>query len=357
MTISISISAVSHFAVTIAFLSLSACGGGEVDSQNPMFAPAEKSATATVNTSASAPFATTSRGYARAGDNINEAAPNVFFMGQTFTSNGSTGFGGKRLSDTEVEVFFGGNYYILSKDPDKSYYTNEFVVDEMRDSTGNLIQRTRRKLTLNFNLTGDYVSKGTLSVFGQIDMYHGSGNGLFNTRPESIPSAGSNGFWNNPNASLSTQYVAFFGYATDPAQLTGTVSYTGEADVTVFRNLSSPFGIGQSDSAQGAVAFTADFGAGTLNGQIDVNDPTGDVARGSFDLEALPISIDNGQITGNQFRADLTSATFPVLNGALFGAFFGPNGEEASAKGTMSAGGTSNAPQYTAQISLHAHQD
>ena len=133
-----------------------------------------------------------------------------------------------------------------------------------------------------------------------------------------------------PNTSFLylDEAVGVFGYATDPAVLSGSATYSGTADLFVLYR-SQAF-----DVADGTASLTADFASSTLTGSLDFADPLGDGNGGPVDLGTFSLAVD-GVISGNAFAAPVNLD--PAIIGAvqapqrtLDGAFFGPTGEYAS---------------------------
>jgi len=132
-----------------------------------------------------------------------------------------------------------------------------------------------------------------------------------------------------------------FGFATDPAVLTGAATYAGTVELFVGQRDAS------FDFATGSVAMNANFGSGALSGSVMFNDAVGDGGGlGNVDIGSFNIDL-SGEIDGNAFAApiqldptDIDAIAAP--RATLSGAFFGPNGEFAS--GTVDGVGTSAAP-------------
>jgi hypothetical protein len=111
-----------------------------------------------------------------------------------------------------------------------------------------------------------------------------------------------------------------FGYPTDTSTIprTGTANYTTSVSGTEVGCATCAAGV----PFGGAATFTADFGTGTVNTSLDLNDASG--AIGSFQ--------GNGLISGNQFsggfNGSFAQAGTGLKDGKFTGGFFGPSAAE-----------------------------
>lgn len=110
-------------------------------------------------------------------------------------------------------------------------------------------------------------------------------------------------------------YVFYNGLPTTNMPTTGTVNYTGnsmlyaaDVDGTIYNDF-------DEDYLKGTAQLTADFGAKTLTGTLNINE--GNVA---------PIYI-NSRISGNQFSGKATSESFDTV-AQVEGMFYGDKAKE-----------------------------
>jgi hypothetical protein len=145
----------------------------------------------------------------------------------------------------------------------------------------------------------------------------------------------------------TTNSETFFvtGFETDPANLTGTATYNGTAEI-VARNISGGTPAAANTTIlDGTFAMTVDFGsrnvtAGSMSGTSDTGGQT------TLTLAPAPFS-------GNNFSTTATSSGtsgITMSNVNINGIFFGPNGERVGGvvSGNVDAGMPSGSPSVAA---------
>ena len=138
-------------------------------------------------------------------------------------------------------------------------------------------------------------------------------------------------------AGLSYRIYTTAGVRTDPANMpTGSATYAGGIRADAYKQ-DSPSG-DLRYSVRGDLNLTADFDAGTLEGNVSGIDGRPQGASWSPLSETTSFEIGNGQIAGGQFTATLTGtdtnsaaaldASMRGYEGNVLGEFYGPAAEE-----------------------------
>lgn len=157
----------------------------------------------------------------------------------------------------------------------------------------------------------------------------------------------------------SNQFFGIVGTATPAANLPTTASYSGGGEISVDKAGPNPI---FDDAPNSTVSFTADFTGGTIIGQFNVQDGSGENS-GSFDIAGsatLPLS---GTITGNTFTANVDYTNLiAITNGlnsvnaqAVEGGFYGANAENAVGVG-LSVGTSSAANDVVVYTRIQANK-
>ena len=162
-------------------------------------------------------------------------------------------------------------------------------------------------------------------------------------------------------ASLSYRTYTTVGVRTDPANMpTGSATYAGSIRADAYKqdNPSSDFRY----SVRGDLNLSADFDAGTLDGNVSGIQTRPQGGSWSPLAETTSFEIGSGQIAGGQFTADLTGAdtnsaaalddSLRGYEGNVLGEFYGPAAEEVG--GVFTA--TRDADQRVLYGALHGQK-
>ena len=162
-------------------------------------------------------------------------------------------------------------------------------------------------------------------------------------------------------AGLSYRTYATVGVRTDPANMpTGSATYAGRIRADAYKqdNPSNDFRY----SVNGDLNLSADFDAGTLDGNVSGIRTRPQGGSWSPLAETTSFEIGNGQIAGGQFTADLTGAdtnsaaalddSLRGYEGNVLGEFYGPAAEEVG--GVFTA--TRDADQRVLYGALHGQK-
>lgn len=133
-----------------------------------------------------------------------------------------------------------------------------------------------------------------------------------------------------------------------------TATYTGRARLNAFPDSGEPSFSTSRTVVRGDVEMTADFGAGTIAGQID-NLETRPAGGADFAATNGTIAMNETAITGNSFAgtttpdADLRTALdlSDDTSGTYAGRFYGPNAEEVAGTLTISGADGSGSDPFS----------